>query len=131
MKIKKSQFNFLIGILVAIPVLFIIIASTATSTSSSAIDVSTLSTNISMIVLPTDYSPNRFVIPVGKEVTWKITNNGATGCTQALIARGLINGYVDLGKKGDTKVVTIKAEKPGKYNFSCSMGMVTGVIEAV
>lgn len=76
------------------------------------------------------YSPNHFVVQTNIPILWVIKDNGSSGCTNAIIAKDLFSGTLSLIRNGTTtKEFTIK--KPGKYKFSCWMGMYTGTIEAV
>ncbi len=76
------------------------------------------------------YSPNYFTVQTNIPILWEIKDNGFSGCTNAIIARDLFNGTLSLIRNGTTtKGFTI--EKPGKYKFSCWMGMYTGTIEAI
>lgn len=75
------------------------------------------------------YSPNYFKVQVGIPVRWEITNKGVSGCTNAVIAKGLFDGEIRIDKDLVTKEFT--PNEVGKYKFSCWMGMVTGVIEVV
>lgn len=76
------------------------------------------------------YTPNRFKVKVGVPVRWEIADTGTSGCTNAIISRGLFEGQIDL-VNGTTSVKEFTIDKPGTYKFSCWMGMVSGTIEAV
>ena len=76
------------------------------------------------------YQPNYFKIKAGIPVRWEITDTGTNGCTNAVISRSLFSGEISL-TPGKTSVKEFTPEKPGKYKFSCWMGMVSGVIEVV
>lgn len=75
------------------------------------------------------YSPTSFTVKAGIPVRWEINNTGASGCTNAIIARGLINGEFPL--RSGMNVVEFTPEKPGTYKFSCWMGMVGGFIRVI
>ncbi|MDH5532979.1 MAG: sulfite exporter TauE/SafE family protein [Candidatus Pacebacteria bacterium] len=77
-----------------------------------------------------EYTPNYFQVKAGVPVEWRITDNGASGCTNAVIARDLFSGQIKL-VPGQTVTKQFTATKPGKYRFSCWMGMATGIIEVV
>jgi sulfite exporter TauE/SafE len=74
------------------------------------------------------YSPNYFKVKAGVPVRWEITDTGTSGCTNAVIARGLFEGPVQL-TVGETAVKEFTPTTPGTYKFSCWMGMITGTIE--
>lgn len=76
------------------------------------------------------YKPNYFKVRAGVPVRWEITDVGTSGCTNAVLARGLFSGQIDL-TPGTTSVKEFTVSKAGKYKFSCWMGMISGVIEAV
>lgn len=76
------------------------------------------------------YRPNQFRVRAGVPVRWEISDVGASGCTNAVISRGLFAGEVRL-TRGQTSVKEFTPTEPGRYKFSCWMGMVAGVIEVV
>jgi len=74
------------------------------------------------------YSPNSFTIKAGQPVRWEITDRGTSGCTNAVIARSLFAGPINL-VPGTTSVKEFTAPTtPGTYRFSCWMGMISGTI---
>ncbi|MFH0791593.1 MAG: cupredoxin domain-containing protein, partial [bacterium] len=76
------------------------------------------------------YSPNYLRVRAGVPVRWEITDTGTSGCTNAIISRGLFSEEIDL-TPGQTSIKEFTPTKPGKYKFSCWMGMVSGIIEVV
>ncbi|MDO8551269.1 MAG: sulfite exporter TauE/SafE family protein [bacterium] len=76
------------------------------------------------------YAPNYFKIRAGMPVRWEITDTGTSGCTNAVIANGLFQGQIAL-TPGQVSSKEFTVEKPGKYRFSCWMGMISGSIEVV
>ncbi len=76
------------------------------------------------------YEPSRLKVRVGVPVRWEITDKGSSGCTNAVMSRGLFDGEINL-TKGETSVQEFTPEEVGKYKFSCWMGMVSGIIEVV
>jgi len=76
------------------------------------------------------YKPNSFKVRAGVPVRWEITDTGTSGCTNAIISRSLFDGQIDL-TPGQVSVKEFTPEKPGKYKFSCWMGMISGTIEVV
>ena len=77
------------------------------------------------------YEPNSFQIKAGVPVEWRITGNGASGCTNAVIARDLFNGQIKIIEGQTVTQEFIAPTRPGKYRFSCWMGMAPGIIEVV
>lgn len=76
------------------------------------------------------YSPNKFTVRAGIPVRWEITDTGTSGCTNAVISQGLFSGQISL-TPGETSIKEFTPTTPGKYKFSCWMGMISGVIEVV
>ncbi len=82
-----------------------------------------------MDALAYGYEPNEFKVREGIPVRWEITNKGVSGCTNAVISKGLFSGEIRLDKK--TAVKEFTPQKPGRYKFSCWMGMISGTISVV
>lgn len=74
------------------------------------------------------YEPSYFKVKVNQPVEWRITDNGASGCTNAVIAKDFFEGEVRLSP-GQTSTKIFTPTKTGKFRFSCWMGMATGIIE--
>ena len=85
---------------------------------------------IKMNASASGYQPNYFKVKVGVPVRWEITDTGTSGCTNAVISRGLFEGQISL-TPGQVSVKEFTPDKPGRYKFSCWMGMISGVIEVV
>jgi sulfite exporter TauE/SafE/copper chaperone CopZ len=86
---------------------------------------------IKMKALASGYKPNYFKVRVGIPVKWEIENINATGCTNEIISRDLFEGSIPLEINKTSVKEFVPPEKPGKYRFSCWMGMVSGIIEVV
>jgi plastocyanin len=76
------------------------------------------------------YTPNALVVRAGVPIRWEIEDVGTSGCTNAIVSRSLFQGEIGL-TPGQTSVVEFTIPNPGKYKFSCWMGMISGSIEAV
>ena len=76
------------------------------------------------------YKPNYFKVRVNVPVRWEITDTGTSGCTNAVISNNLFSGAIQL-TPGKISVKEFTPTKIGKYKFSCWMGMITGIIEAI
>ncbi len=76
------------------------------------------------------YEPNYFKVKAGVPIRWEIEDVGTSGCTNAIISKGLFPDEIPL-TPGQTSVQEFTPTKPGKYKFSCWMGMVSGIIEVV
>jgi uncharacterized protein len=89
---------------------------------------------IEMEVYSFKFVPNYFVVKKGIPVTWEITNRGASGCSNAIISKQIF-GEEEISLRetsvGDTVLRTFTIDEPGKYSFSCWMGMITGTIEVI
>lgn len=85
---------------------------------------------LKMSVSSFKYKPNYFIVKAGVPVRWEITDEGMSGCTNAIISKDLFEGTIDL-VRGGTAIKEFIVEKPGRYVFSCSMGMVSGVIDVI
>jgi sulfite exporter TauE/SafE/copper chaperone CopZ len=76
------------------------------------------------------YSPNYFKVRVGIPVRWEITDKGTSGCTNAVISKGLFPDQIPLAN-GQISIKEFTPEKTGKFRFSCWMGMISGAIEVI
>ncbi len=77
-----------------------------------------------------EYSPAYFKVREDIPVRWEITDQGTSGCTNAVIARGLFEGEIPL-TQGEVSVKEFTPNKAGRYKFSCWMGMVSGMIDVI
>jgi uncharacterized protein len=75
-------------------------------------------------------SPSYFKIKAGVPVRWEITAANSLGCNGAIISNDLFNGAVDL-TPGQLSVKEFTPQTAGKYGFSCTMGMIRGIIEVI
>lgn len=75
------------------------------------------------------YVPNRFTVEAGQKVELTVETNDVYSCASSFTFRAF-NIFGQLGPT-DKKVFTFTPTKPGKYTFACSMGMYTGVMEAI
>lgn len=85
---------------------------------------------IKMDAFASGYEPNYFKVKAGVPVRWEITDRGTSGCTNAVISKSLFEDQIDL-RPGQVSVKEFVPQQPGRYKFSCWMGMVSGVIEVV
>ena len=86
---------------------------------------------IKMKALASGYNPNYFKVRAGIPVRWEIENINATGCTNEIISSDLFEGSIPLEINKTSVKEFVPPEKPGKYRFSCWMGMASGIIEVV
>lgn len=85
---------------------------------------------VKMDVSVSGYDPSYIKVRAGIPVKWEINDTGTSGCTNALISRDLFSGQIAL-TPGEMSEKEFTIQNPGKYKFSCWMGMISGVIEAV
>ena len=76
------------------------------------------------------YNPNYIKVRAGVPVRWEITAGSSTGCGGRIISSSLFSGSIDL-TPNQVSVKEFTPVNPGRYKFSCSMGMLTGIIEVV
>jgi plastocyanin len=76
------------------------------------------------------YTPNRIRMRANTPTRWEVTSSNISGCTNAIISRGLFDGQIDL-VDGTVSTKEFTSPKPGIYKFSCWMGMVSGVVEVI
>lgn len=74
------------------------------------------------------YAPDVLQVVEDVPVDWEIFAPEFMGCAETLVSRGL--GISTRLKPGDN-LVTFTPKDPGKYVFSCSMGMVRGTMIVV
>jgi plastocyanin domain-containing protein len=83
-----------------------------------------------MDALAYGYEPAYFRVRAGVPVRWEIADKGFSGCTNAILSRGLFEGQIDL-LSGTTTIKEFTPKNRGEYKFSCWMGMASGVIEVI
>jgi plastocyanin domain-containing protein len=78
-----------------------------------------------VVVKATEYAPNNIVVKAGKPsiINFKTEK---LGCTGIVLSDEL--GFNVALKENTNNYVNIKALKPGKYHYSCGMGMFKGTV---
>jgi len=76
------------------------------------------------------YSPSYLKVKAGIPIKWEINDTGTSGCTNAVVSKDLFEGQISL-TPGEIAEKEFTIKTPGKYKFSCWMGMISGTIEAV
>ncbi len=85
-------------------------------------------TSVDISVLPNGYSPNAVTVPAGQPVSLILTAKGRLGCTSIFrIPKLNIQQQVD---QNSPTTLAVNFPTPGRYTFTCGMGMYTGTIEA-
>jgi len=74
-------------------------------------------------------SPAYFKVRPGVPVRWEITAGNSLGCNNGLMSQ-LFDGQIYLNP-GQLTVKEFTPSSIGKYQFSCSMGMIRGQIEVI
>lgn len=70
-----------------------------------------------------EFSPSRFTVQAGVPVSWQIDGRNAAGCAQVLLSSSL--GIAKYLSPDHVTTITFTPRQPGRYSFSCSMGMTT------
>ncbi|MFZ5438018.1 MAG: sulfite exporter TauE/SafE family protein [Patescibacteria group bacterium] len=84
---------------------------------------------IKIDVLSRGYQPNYIKVKSGVPVEMTLQSNNTYSCALAFVFREFgINTYL---KSTDTQSFTFTPTRKGKFTFSCSMGMYTGIMEVI
>lgn len=86
---------------------------------------------IKMTATASGYTPNYFKINAGQKIRWEIFDQGSSGCTNAIIARSFFSEPINLVPGTVSIREFVAPSTPGKYRFSCWMGMISGTIEVI
>lgn len=75
------------------------------------------------------YSPRRLQVKAGSPVELTLKSKDAYSCAASFVLREFgINTFLD---PTDTQTFSFTPTKPGKYTYTCSMGMYTGTLEVI
>ena len=88
---------------------------------------------IKTTVMAVSYSPASFKVRAGVPVRFEATSSGQPGCGAGNIVSKLFSGgslYLD-PTAGKVAVNEFTPKTPGKYAFTCPMGMIKGTIEVI
>ena len=105
-------------------------ASNSAGSSNPYVAKATLQDGIQIINMTADnngYAPNAFYVQKGIPVRWIIDGKELNSCNNAIVARGL--NLERKIKKGENIIEFTPGDKD--INFSCWMGMISGVIKVV
>lgn len=84
---------------------------------------------ITIQVLNNGYKPNVFKVRKGQPVELILQSNETYSCALSFVFKEFgIQTFLDAT---DTQSFTFTPTQPGKYQFSCSMGMYSGVMEVI
>jgi plastocyanin domain-containing protein len=80
-------------------------------------------------ILNNGYRPNRLRVKSGQPVKLTLQSKDTYSCALSFVLKEFgINTFLEAN---DTKTFTFTPNKPGKYQFTCSMGMYSGVMEVI
>ena len=85
--------------------------------------------NVVLDILNSGYSPSRLQVQAGVPVNLTLQTKDAYTCASDFVFPAF-NLRARLGPN-DSQTLSFKPEKPGRYTFTCSMGMYTGVLEVI
>lgn len=80
-------------------------------------------------VFPNGYSPSSVQVKAGTPVRLNLTPSGGLGCTAGFRIPKL--GITKTLVQGQTTPVEFTPQSPGKYTWTCSMGMFRGELEVI
>lgn len=84
---------------------------------------------VTINVLNQGYSPNYVQVKAGQPVKLRLQSNETYSCALAFVFKEFgINTFLEAT---DSQEFNFTPTKPGKYTFTCSMGMYTGVMEVI
>lgn len=84
---------------------------------------------VTINILNNGYQPNRLRVKGGQPVKLTLQSKDTYSCALSFVFKEFgINTFLEAN---DTKTFTFTPSKPGKYQFTCSMGMYTGVMEVI
>ena len=85
--------------------------------------------SISIKALPTGYNPDYLQVKAGVPVKLSVATEGGLGCTSTFVIPELkVTQQLEPGKPA---LISFTPEKKGKINWTCSMGMYSGIIEVI
>ncbi len=84
---------------------------------------------VTIEALSAGYSPNRVTVSVNVPVELTISTNNTYSCASAFIFREF--GISTFLEPTDSETFTFTPTKKGKFTYTCSMGMYTGVMEVI
>lgn len=122
------------GSLVALgsPVTLQSIAGVFTINSSPVLDSAqneNISQNHTIEINAEGYAPNYIRVKKGEEVNLTVTSRDAYSCASAfrIPQQGISKNF----GPNETQIITFTPKEAGRINFTCSMGMYSGVIEVL
>lgn len=84
---------------------------------------------VTINVLNSGYSPRRLQVKAGQPVELTLISNETYSCAVSFVLREFgINVFLE---PTDRQTFAFTPTKPGKYTYTCSMGMYTGTLEVI
>lgn len=84
---------------------------------------------VTIEALNSGYAPTYFAVKQGVPVQLTVTSNETYSCAAAFVFKEF--GISTFLKSTDSQTFTFTPNKKGKFTYSCSMGMYTGVMEVL
>ncbi len=109
-----------------------IVASARVALSGSggqSADAAFAETRPEIEVASNGYSPEEITVPAGRSVTLTLRGKGSLGCT-SIFRIPKLNIETDVPQRGSTTIAA-NFPTPGRYLFTCGMGMYSGTINAI
>lgn len=97
--------------------------------SQASASTSSADENPVITVQANGYFPDEVTVPAGKNITLTIKSKGRLGCT-SIFRIPQLNVEMDL-TEDTTTTIPAMFKNPGRYTFTCGMGMYRGIINAV
>lgn len=85
--------------------------------------------DVTINVLNSGYQPNKIKVKSGQPVKLTLQSKDTYSCALSFVFKEF--GIRTFLKANDSQTFTFTPTKPGKYPFTCSMGMYTGVMEVL
>lgn len=99
------------------------------SNSGSKLAITDGVQKVTIEALSAGYSPRRVTVSVNVPVELTISTNNTYSCASAFVFREF--GISTFLEPTDSKTFTFTPTKKGKFTYTCSMGMYTGVMEVI
>jgi sulfite exporter TauE/SafE len=84
---------------------------------------------VTINIAQSGYTPNYITVKKNIPVELTLKSSGVYSCASAFVFREF--GISAMLKPTDTKSFTFTPTKPGRFTFSCSMGMYSGIMEVI